>query len=245
MISIFLQSIQTAIRGRSINLHTFFVNGSNFFGRTYNTGFLMNAFQGKLSNGSLSLDIDFHWFSIFDKKFRRLSIAESGSFGFLIVEVSFHGLFINIIKFHGLSFNETSLLAMPLFDIDPLGVPLSEVVLVLVSPLMKAVSMELLRWYTISRTFPQSSSSRLISNRFNWFPWIFFQLKRYPRKFIQWNRLARNFLHKLFLFFYGFPINRFSSQGRSISGKGFFFSHFLNEVFSELLLMELIFIASS
>ena len=66
----------------------------------------MNVFQGKMSNGSLSLDIDFHWFSIFDKKLWRLSIAESGSFGFLIVEVTFYGIFINHIKFHGLSFEE-------------------------------------------------------------------------------------------------------------------------------------------
>ena len=205
----------------------------------------MNVFQGKLSNGSLSLDIDFHWFSIFDKKLRRLSIAESGSFGFLIVEVSFHGLFINHIKFHGLSFNGTSLFAMHLFDIGPPGVPVSGVVLVFVSPLMKAVSMDLLRWYTISRTFHQWNSFRLISNRFNWLPWIFSQSKRYTRKFNQWDRFARNFLHKLFLFFYEFPINRFSSQGRSISGKGFFFSHFLKGVFSKHLLMELIFIASS
>ena len=170
----------------------------------------MNVFQGKLSNGSLSLDIDFHWFSILDEKLRRLSIAESGSFGFLIVEVSFHGLFINHIKFHGLSFNGTSLFAMHLFDIGPPGVPLSEMVLVLVSPLMKAVSMVLLRWYTISRTFHQSSSIRLISNRFNWFPRIFFQSKRYLRKFNQWNRFARNFLHKLFNFFYDVPIHRLS-----------------------------------
>ena len=191
----------------------------------------MNVFEGKMSNGSLSLDIDFHWFSTFDKKLWRISIAESGSFGFLIVEVSFHGLFINHIKFHGLSSNETSLLAMHLFDIGPPGVPVSEVVLVLVSPLMKAVSMDLLRWYTISRFFHQPSSIRLISNRFNWFPWIFFQSKRYPWKFNQWNRLARKFLHKLFLFFYEFPINRFSSQGRSISGKGFFFLTFFKRSF--------------
>ena len=205
----------------------------------------MNVFQGKLSNSSLSVNIDFHWFSIFDKKLRRLSIAESGSFGFLIVEVTFYGLFINHIKFHGLSSKETSFLAMHVFDNGPPGIPVCGVVLVFVSPLMKAVSMDLLRWYTISRTFHQWNSFRLISNRFNWFPWIFSQSKRYTRKFNQRDRFARNFLHKLFLFFYEFPINRFSAQGRSISGKGFFFSHFLNGVFSELLLMELIFIASS
>ena len=207
----------------------------------------MNVFQGKLSNGSLSLDIDFHWFSIFDKKLRRLSIAESGSFGFLIVEVSFHGLFINHIKFHGLSFNETSLLAMHLFDIGPPGVPVSGVVLVLVSPLMKAVSMVLLRWYTISRTFNQSSSIRLISNRFNWFPWIFFQSKRYPRKFDQCNRFARYFLQKTFYFLLWishqqiFFLSRTSNQWKRL----FCFSQFLNGGFSELLLLELIFVAFS
>ena len=185
MISIFLQSIQTAIRGRSINLHTFFVNGSNFSGEHTTQVFWWTFFK---ENWAMVL---YHLISIFidsrslTKKLWSLSIAESGSFGFLIVEVTFYGLFINHIKFHGLSFKETSFFAMHLFDNGPPGIPVCGVVLVFVSPLMKAVSMDLLRWYTISRTFHQWSSFRLISNRFNWFPWIFSQSKRYTRKFNQ------------------------------------------------------------
>ena len=141
-ISIFLQSTQNAFRGRSINLHTFFVNGRIFWGEHATHVFWWTFSQGKLSNNSLSVDIDFHWFSIFDKKLRRLSIDENGSFGFLIVGVSFYGLFINNIKFHGISFEENSFFAKHLFDNGPPGIPVSEVVLFLVSPLTKAVFMD-------------------------------------------------------------------------------------------------------
>ena len=83
----------------------------------------------------------------------------------------------------------------------------------------------LLRWNTILRTFYQSSSFRLISNRFNWFPWIFFQSKRDPRNFIPCNRFPRKSCPQSFNFFQDFPNNSFFSQGLPISGENFFGSH--------------------
>ena len=83
----------------------------------------------------------------------------------------------------------------------------------------------LLRWNTISRTFPQSNSIRLISNRFNWFPWIFFQSKRFLRNFIQCSRFPRKSFPQSFKFLHDFPINTFCFQGLPISGKSFFGSH--------------------
>ena len=72
----------------------------------------------------------------------------------------------------------------------------------------------------------QSNSIRLISNRFNWFPWIFFQSKRDPRNLKnQCNRFPRKSYPQSFNFFHDFPINSFCSQGLPISGKSFFGSH--------------------
>ena len=79
----------------------------------------------------------------------------------------------------------------------------------------------LLRWNTISRTFRQFNSIWLISNRFNWFPWIFFQSKRDLRNFFQCNRFPRKSYPQSFNFFHFFPINTFCSQGLPISGKSF------------------------
>ena len=83
----------------------------------------------------------------------------------------------------------------------------------------------LLRWNTISRNLHQSNSIRLISNRFNWFPWIFFQSKRDLRNFIQCSRFSRKSYPRSFNFFHDFPINTFCSQGIPISGTSFFGSH--------------------
>ena len=41
------------------------------------------------------------------------------------------------------------------------------------------------------RTFLRWYSIWLTSNQFNWFPLIFFQSKRYPRNFNQWNQFMR------------------------------------------------------
>ena len=180
----------------------------------------MNVFPSKIEQWFSITDIDFHWFSIFDKILRRLSIAESGSFGFLIVEVSFHGLFINHIKFHGLSFNETNFLAMHSFDNGPTGV-----LVFLLRHWRRQFPRILLRWNTISRIFHQWISIRLISNGFNSFPWISFQLEGYPRNFNQGNRFPRKPYTRSFNFFHNYPTNRFCSQGRSIGGKGFFGFH--------------------
>ena len=185
----------------------------------------MNFYQGNLSNSSLSVDIDFNWFSIFDKKLRRLSIDEFGSFGFLIFEVRFLGLFIKHIKFHGLSFNETSFLAMHLFDDGPPGLPVCEVVLVLVSPLTKAVSMDPNSMVHNFTNFPSIEFNSVEFKSIQLVSMDFFQSKRYPRNFNQCNRFPRKSYPQSFNFSHDFPINRFCSQGLPTSGKSFFGSH--------------------
>ena len=93
-------------------------------------------------------------------------------------------------------------------------------------PWRRQFSWILLQWNKISRTFYQWSSIRLTSNRFNRFPWIFFQSKRHPRNLKnQCNRFPRKSYPQSFNFFHDFPINSFCSQGLPISGKSFFGSH--------------------
>ena len=182
-ISKFLQSIQIAFRGGSINLHTIFVNGSNFWGEHTTHVFRWMFFQAKLSDSSISQDIDFPWFSIFDKKLRRWSIAESGSFGFLIVEVTFYGLFINHISFHGLSFKETSFLATHLFDNGQPGIHVSEMVLVLVSPLTKAVSMDPTSMEHNFTNFPSIEFNLIDFKSFRLLSMVFFPIETRSTEF--------------------------------------------------------------
>ena len=56
----------------------------------------------------------------------------------------------------------------------------------------------LLRRNKISKNFLRWFSLRLTSNQFNWFPLIFFQSKRYPRIFIQWNRFSKKYYTEIF-----------------------------------------------
>ena len=79
----------------------------------------------------------------------------------------------------------------------------------------------LLLWNTVLRTFHQSSSIRLISIRFNWFPWVFFHFKRDPRNFIPCNRFPRKSYPQSFNLFHDFPNNSFFPLVLPISGKSF------------------------
>ena len=148
--------------------------------------------------GFLTDDNDFHCFSIVDKDFDRLLMDEIGWSGFSIDEVSFHSFPINHINFPEITFKETSFHAMHLYEIVSPGGPLNEVILVFLSPLMKAVFIDSTSEEWISENFLQWCSLRLTSNQFNWFPLIFFQSKRYPRVFIQWNRFSKKFSTETF-----------------------------------------------
>ena len=103
----------------------------------------------------------------------------------------------------------------------------------------------LLQWNTFSQTFHQSNSIRLISNRFNWFPWIFFQSKRFLRNFIHCNRFPGKSFPQSFNFFPRFSHQHFLfSRNPNQWNKLFWFSQNLNGIFSDFSLMEQIFVAS-
>ena len=95
--------------------------------------------QKNWAMGFLTIDNDFHCFSIVDKDFDRLLMDEIGWSGFSIDEVSFHSFPINHINFPEFTFKETSFHALHLYEIVSPGGPLNEVILVFLSPLMKAV----------------------------------------------------------------------------------------------------------
>ena len=102
----------------------------------------------------------------------------------------------------------------------------------------------LLRWNTISQNLYQSNSIRLISIRFNWFPWIFFQSKRDPRSFIPCNRFLGNLIHKFLIYSMIFPTMVFFLQYSQSVEKAFRFSQNLNGIFCDFSLLEQIFVAS-
>ena len=87
----------------------------------------------------LTDDNDFHGFSIVDNDFDRLRMDEIGWSGFSIDEVSFHSFSINHINFPEFTFKETSFHALHLYEIVSPGDPLNEMILIFLSPLMKAV----------------------------------------------------------------------------------------------------------
>ena len=139
----------------------------------------------------LTDDNDFHCFSIVHKDFDGLLMNEIGWSGFSIDEVSFHSFSINHINSPGFSFKETGFQALHLYEIVSPGDPLVGVILILLSPLMKAVFINSTSEEEISKNFLRWYSLRLSSNQFNWFPLIFFQPKRCPRTFSQWNRFSK------------------------------------------------------
>ena len=119
-----------------------------------------------------------------------------------------------------------SFLAKHLYDNGPPGIPVIEVVLVLVSPLTKAVSMD--------PTPMEHTLTKLSSIEFNSIDFKLIQLgsidffsNRNDIHWILFNATVSlgNLFHKIFNFFHDFPINRFCSQGLPISGISFFGSH--------------------
>ena len=89
--------------------------------------------------GFLTDENDFRCFSIVDKDFDGLLMDEIGWSGFSIDEVSFHSFAINHINSPGLTFKETSFHALHLYEIVSPGDHLIGVILILLSPLIKAV----------------------------------------------------------------------------------------------------------
>ena len=126
----------------------------------------------------------------FHKRFSKVD-CELGSFQMISIFSAFWSLtktsegclWMKLVDFLS---KKTSFLALHLYGIRSSGVPVSEMVLVLVSSLMKAVFMESIPVEQTSGTFIDKlnvivlKSSKLVSMKF-------FESKNFPRNFSPWN----------------------------------------------------------
>ena len=92
----------------------------------------------------------------------------------------------------GLHLKKTSFLAFHLYEIGSSGVPVSEMVLVLVSPLMKAVFMESISVEQTSGNFIDKINL-IVLKSFELVFMKFFESEQFPRKFFSWNWLPEEF----------------------------------------------------
>ena len=139
----------------------------------------------------------------------------------------------------GFSSRKTSCLALHLYEIGPSGVPVNEMVLVLVSPFMKAVFMESISAEQTSGNFSLTYSIRSFWNHLNWFPWNFLNQNNFHGIFHHETDFQETFQNKLVAWFSHQHI-LFSRSCKKII---FFFDFpVLKKVFSEFSLLELIFL---
>ena len=157
--------------------------------------------------GFLTDDNDFHCFSIVDKYFDRLLMDEIVWSGCSIDEVSFHSFSFNHIYFPEFTFKETSFHALHLYEIVSPGGPLNEVILVFLSPLMKAVFIDSTSEEQNLQSFFQWFSLPLTSNRLNWFPLIFFPIETIATDFYSMKPIFKEILYRIF--FQEIPFCRF------------------------------------
>ena len=152
----------------------------------------MNLSPKKIEQWNFSSDAtDFHCFLKVDKFFWGLPIVEIGSPGFSIDEVSFHSFSINHINFPGFTFKGTNFHALHLCEIVSQGEPVSEKVLVFFHHWWRQFPWILLRRNKLhEHSFDDFQFDWLQINLIG-FHWLFFQSKRYPRNFNQWNRFLR------------------------------------------------------
>ena len=137
------------VYGLPINSQRFFKDAHTTFKQIFNKNFFKENISSKCLHerfskenwamGFLTDDNDFYCFSIVDKGFDRLLMDEIVCSSFSIDEVSFHSFSINHINFPGFTFKETCFHALPLYEIVSPGDPLIGVILILLSPMMKAV----------------------------------------------------------------------------------------------------------
>ena len=175
-------------------------------------------FHGRLWIGFFSDDTDFQRFLVVDKNFRGLPMGELGGF----------------------SFNKTSFLALHLYEIGSSGVPVSEMVLVLVSPLLKAVFMESIPVEQTSGTFIDKlnlivlKSSKMVSMKF-------FESKQFPRNFSPWNWFPGEFSKQTccMIFRSTYYVLKVLQK---IKNSFFSMFQFFKRVFSEYLLLDMIFL---
>ena len=120
----------------------------------------------------------------------------------LVVEKIFRGLPMDEIG--GFTSKKTSFHAFHLYEIGSSGVPVSEMVVVLVSPFMKAVFLECMSAEQTSGNFSLTISIWSFWNHLNWFPWIFLNQNNSHGIFHHETDFQKHFQNKL--------IARFSHQ---------------------------------
>ena len=101
----------------------------------------------------------------------------------------------------GFSSKKTSFLALHLYEIGSSGVPVSEMVLVLVSPFMKAVFIESISAEQTSGNFSLTNSIWSFWNPLNWFPWNFLNQNFFQGIFHHETDFQENFRNKLVAWF--------------------------------------------
>ena len=141
----------------------------------------------------------------------------------------------------GFSSKKTSFLALHLYEIGSSGVPVSEMVLVLVSPFMKAVFIESISAEQTSGNFSLTNSIWSFWNPLNWFPWNFLNQNFFQGIFHHETDFQENFRNKLVAWFSHQHI-LFSRSCKKLKTLFFFDFPVLKRVFSEFSLFELIFL---
>ena len=117
----------------------------------------------------------------------------------LVVEKIFRGLPMDEIG--GFTSKKTSFLAFHLYEIGSSGVPVSEMVVVLVSPFMKAVFLESMSAEQTSGNFSLTISFWSFWNHLNWFPWIFLNQNNSHGIFHHETDFQKNLQNKLIAWF--------------------------------------------
>ena len=175
-------------------------------------------FQGRLWIRFFSDDIVFQHILVVDKNFRGLPMDEIG----------------------GSSPKYTSFLALHLYEIRSSGLPVSEMVLVLVSPFLKTVFMEAISAEQTSGNFPLKNSIWSFWNHLNWFPWNFLNQNNFHGIFHHETDFQENFQNKLVAWFSHQRI-LFSRSCKKLKTLFFDFP-VLKRVFSDFSLLDLIFL---
>ena len=140
----------------------------------------------------------------------------------------------------GFSSRKTSCLELHLYEIGPSGVPVNEMVMVLVSPFLKAVFMESISAEQTSGNFSLTNSIRSFWNHLNWFPWNFLNQNNFHGIFHHETDFQETFQNKLVAWFSHQHI-LFSRSCKKMKTLFFYDFPVLKRVFSEFSLLELFF----
>ena len=179
--------------------------------------------------GFLTDDNDFHCFLIVDNDFDRLLMDEIGWSVFSIDEVSFHSFSINHISFPEYTFKETSFHAMHLYEIVSPGDPLNEMILIFLSPLMKAVFIDSTSEEQIFQKFPWMMFTSMDFKSIHLVTIGFFLTETIPAEFYSMKPIFKEILYRNF--FQEIPFYTFEFHGIQINQNCFFRYSYLKKYF--------------